>query len=58
MQRPLNKDDYLFPGIASTRHLKFGSAVTRADIERLLEFYVAGAGLLQTRQGKFTNHCF
>lgn len=58
MQRPLTKDDFIFPGLASTGRLKFGSSVTRADIEKLLVFYVNGGGLLLNRRGKFTTHCF
>jgi hypothetical protein len=58
MQRPLANENFLFPGLASTGRLKFGSPVTRADIERLLEFYVKGSGLLLSRRGKFTTHCF
>lgn len=58
LQRELTKDDFLFPGIASTGRLKFGSPVTRADIDRMLDSFVAGAELLLTRKGKFTTHCF
>ena len=58
LQCPLDKSDYLFSGLASTGQLKFRSAVTHADIEQLLDFCTARAGLLETHWGKFMTHCF
>jgi hypothetical protein len=58
MQRPLQKEDFLFPTLASTGKLKVGTSVGRSEIEKMLEFYVRGAGLLDGRCGKFTTHCF
>jgi hypothetical protein len=58
MQRPLHRDDYIFPGIAATGKLKIGSPVGRSEIEKMLDLFVAGAGLLDQRSGKFTTHCF
>jgi hypothetical protein len=58
MHRPLRKDDFLFPAIASTGKLKFGVPVGRSEIEKMLDKFVLGAGLLSGRCGKFTTHCF
>jgi hypothetical protein len=58
MQRPLQKDDFLFPAIAATGKLKIGTAVGRTEIEKMLDFFSTGAGLLEGRSGKFTTHCF
>jgi hypothetical protein len=58
MQRPLRKDDFIFPAVASTGKLKIGTPVGRAEIEKMLDMFVAGGGLLVGRVGKFTTHCF
>lgn len=58
MQRPLRPDDYLFPALAATGKLKIGTPTSRSEIEKLLDYFVAGAGLLDNRAGKFTTHCF
>jgi hypothetical protein len=58
MQRPLQKDDFLFPAIAATGKLKIGTSVGRTEIEKMLDYFVAGARLLNGRSGKFTTHCF
>jgi len=57
--RPLEDDDYIFPGISSTGQLKFGEGpISRTAFETLLENIVSDSGVLEGRNGKFTTHCF
>ena len=57
--RPLEDDDYIFPGISSTGQLKFGEGpISRTAFETLLENIISDSGVLEGRNGKFTTHCF
>lgn len=56
--RQLQADDYIFPPIASTGMLKFGEPASRSGVENLLDEVVGASGLMRSRQGKFTTHCF
>lgn len=56
--RPLESDDYIFPAISSTGHLKFGSPMARTAFETLMDGIVEHSGVLNGRNGKFTTHCF
>ncbi len=58
MKRPLDAEDFIFPGIASTGRLKLGEPTSRSGIESLLEAVAKGSGLLRGRSGRFTTHCF
>ncbi|KAK7691284.1 hypothetical protein QCA50_004677 [Cerrena zonata] len=58
MRRPLHADDYIFPAIASTGKLKLGDPTSRTAIENLLDTVVDGSGVLGSRNGRFTTHCF
>jgi hypothetical protein len=57
--RPLEDDDYIFPGISPTGQLKFGEGpISRTAFETLMEDIVEDSGVLEGRNGKFTTHCF
>jgi hypothetical protein len=56
--RPLTDDDFIFPAIASTGHIKFGEPTSRSGFESLLDMVVDQSGVLQGRNGRFTTHCF
>jgi hypothetical protein len=58
LQRELHVEDFIFPAIASTGHLKFGESTSRSGFETLMDDIVEGSGVMQGRNGKFTTHCF
>jgi hypothetical protein len=57
-QRPLFNEDFIFPAIASTGHLKFGEPMSRSGFESLMDDIIEQSGVMEGRHGKFTTHCF
>jgi hypothetical protein len=56
--RKLEPSDYIFPGITASGAVNFGQPSCHTEIQRMLDFFVSGAGLLKgTSMGKFTTHC-
>jgi hypothetical protein len=58
LKRPLARDDFIFPALASTGRLKFGEATSRSGIEALLDGIVEKSSVMSGRTGRFTTHCF
>jgi len=58
LQQKLQMEDFIFPAIASTGHLKFGECTRRSGFETLMDDIVKRSSLMQGWNGKFTTIAF
>jgi hypothetical protein len=56
--RTLDKEDFLFPALASTGKLKIGERISRTGWETFMAQIIKCSDVLKGRNGKFTTHCF
>ncbi|KAF9170859.1 hypothetical protein BGX21_003143 [Mortierella sp. AD011] len=55
---PLRPDDFLFPSLASDGRVKLKEPFSSSRIQTLLDQFTTDAGLLESRHGRYTAHCF